>query len=166
MSAEPTINGWPLRAGLKYLRCFACGRSIPHLSGDMFLEFVEEDNEWLVAQYSCLVKIIPSDEELVEMSKRAAKITKECRYRYDLERKGMRKGITMDDFKDFLISAVMSELREIDFENKFRGEDEQDFNLKVSVMKISKEEQKQYLDRKIVKDAEERMGMLLKAKRI
>ena len=33
-------------------------------------------------------------------------------------------------------------------------------------IKISKEEQKQYLDRKIVNEAEERMGMLLKAKRI
>ena len=88
------------------------------------------------------------------------------RYRYDLERKGMRKGITKDDFKDFLISAVMSELRKIDFENKFRGEDEHDLNLKVSVIKISEEEQKKYLDRKIINDAEERMGMLLKAKRI
>lgn len=33
-------------------------------------------------------------------------------------------------------------------------------------IKISKEEQKQYLDRKIVNEAEERMGMLLKAKRL
>jgi hypothetical protein len=33
-------------------------------------------------------------------------------------------------------------------------------------IKILEEEQKQYLDRKIVNEAEERMGMLLKAKRI
>ena len=132
MSVGGTINGWPTRVGLRYLRCRVCGRSIPLLNGDMFWEFVEEDN----------------------------------RYRYDREHEGRRKGITKADFKDFLISAVMSELRKIDFENKFRGEDEHDLNLEVSVIKISKEEQKQYLDRKTVDEAEERMGMLLKAKRI
>jgi hypothetical protein len=132
----------------------------------MFWEFVEENNEWLVAHYSCLVKIISSDEELEEMSKRAAKIKKECRYRDDLEHEGRRKGITKDDFKDFLISTVMSELRQIDFENKFRGDDEHDLNLKVSIMKISKEEQKKYRDRKIVTEAEEQKEELLNAKRI
>ncbi len=110
--------------------------------------------------------MILSDEELEKLSKWGAKFEKEYRYRYDLEHEGRRKGITKDDFKDFLISAVMSELMKIDFENKFRGDDEHDLNLKVSVIKISEEEQKQYLDRKIVNEAEERMGMLLKAKRI
>jgi hypothetical protein len=166
MSVEGTINGWPTQVGLRYLRCRVCGRSIPLLSGDIFWDFVEEDNEWLVAHLSCLMDMILSDEELEKLSKWGAKFKKEYRYRYDLEHEGRRKGITKDDFKDFLISAVMSELRKIDFENKFRGEDEHDLNLEVSVIKISKEEQKQYLDRKTVDEAEERMGMLLKAKRI
>lgn len=166
MSVECTINGWPTLVGLRYLRCRVCGRSIPLLSGDMFWELVEEDNEWLVAHLSCLMDMILSDEELEKMSTWKAKFEKEYRYRRDLEHEGRRKGITKDNFKDFLISAVMSELMKINFENKFRGEDEHDLNLKVSVIKISKEEQKQYLDRKIVNEAEERMGMLLKAKRL
>ena len=49
------------------------------------------------------------------MSKRAAKIKNEYRYRYDLEREGRRKGITKDNFTVFLISAVMSELKKIVF---------------------------------------------------
>jgi hypothetical protein len=28
MSVEGTINGWPTRVGLRYLRCRVCGRSI------------------------------------------------------------------------------------------------------------------------------------------
>ena len=42
MSVGSTINDWPFRAGLKYLRCFASSRSIPHLSSDIFWEFVIE----------------------------------------------------------------------------------------------------------------------------
>jgi hypothetical protein len=43
---------------------------------------------------------------------------------------------------------------------------EHELDLKVSVIRLPEEEQKQYLDRKIVNEAEERMAMLLKAERI
>ena len=95
-----------------------------------------------------------------------AKFKKQCRYRYDLEREGRRNSITKDDFNDLLISAVISELRKIDFKNKFREDDKHYLNLNVSVMLISKEEGKHFLDRKIVNEAEEQMEMLLKAKRL
>jgi hypothetical protein len=102
--------------------------------------------------------MILSDEE-------RAKFEKECHYRYDLEREGRRKGITKEVFKEFLTSAVISKLRNIDFKNKFQ-EEEQDLDLKVSIIKIPKEEQKKKLDRKIVKEAQERMTMILEAKRL
>ena len=87
-------------------------------------------------------------------------------YRRDLEREGRRNGITKDDLKELLISAVTTELRRINFKNKFQEEDRHDLNLTVSVMLISKEEGKQFLDRKIVNEAEERMAMLLEAMRL
>jgi len=68
--------------------------------------------------------------------------------------------------KELMISAVTTELRRIKFKNKFQEEDRHDLYLTVSVMLILKEEGKQFLDRKIVNEAEERMELLLKAKRL
>ena len=46
------------------------------------------------------------------------------------------------------------------------GEKVHGFDIEVSMIRIPEEEQKEYLDQEIVKHAEERMAMLLEAKRL
>ena len=89
-------------------------------------------------------------------------------YRLDLESKGRHRGITQEEFNELLISAVLTEIKKLYFKNLFRfpGEKDHELDLEVSVIRIPEEEQNQFLDREIVKHTEERMAMILVAKRL
>jgi hypothetical protein len=128
----------------------------------------EAEDEWVVAHDVCARFVRLSDEEQDRWIGHDSVWRQERSYRSDLESKGRRRGITKEDFKELLISAVLAEIKKLYFKNIFRspGEKVHGLDIEVSVIRIPEEEQKQYLDRKIVNEAEERMAMLLEAMRL